>query len=61
MPDSRDITGDEPVDLESLEQEFQMLLARMQTGEHSEAVDALFDMPTEELGQAAVESPSESG
>lgn len=55
------LVGEEPVDLESLEQEFRMLVARMQTGEHSEAVDALFDMTTEGLGQAAVDAEGEPG
>jgi len=48
------LLAEEEVDLSSLEQEFDQLVARMQTPEHRGAVEALFQLSSEELGEAAV-------
>ncbi|MEX2374080.1 MAG: type II toxin-antitoxin system Phd/YefM family antitoxin [Dehalococcoidia bacterium] len=48
------LLAEEEVDLSALEREFDQLLARMQTGEHQDAVEALFRMSGEKLGEAAV-------
>ncbi|CAN5621737.1 hypothetical protein BH23GEM10_BH23GEM10_08510 [soil metagenome] len=50
----------EPIDLDLLEHEFNELIARMQSSDHHRAVDALFDMTSEDLGQAAVEGATET-
>ena len=47
------LMADEEVDLSTLEREFDQLVARMQTPEHRDAVDALFQLSGEELGEAA--------
>jgi prevent-host-death family protein len=48
------LVGDSDPDLEELTQEFEALVARMQTPEAARAVDRLFAMTGEELGEAAV-------
>jgi prevent-host-death family protein len=48
------LLAEEEVDLSSLEREFDQLVARMQTAEHQDAVEALFRMSGEELGEEAV-------
>jgi prevent-host-death family protein len=48
------LLAEEEVDLSTLEREFDQLVARMQTPEHRNAVEALFQMSGEELGKAAV-------
>ncbi len=50
----RELTGEPPVDLEGLEREFDEAVRGMQTPEQASAVDALFRMSGEELGEAAV-------
>jgi prevent-host-death family protein len=44
----------EEVDLAALEREFEEAVARMQTPEHGRAVEALFGMSGDKLGEAAV-------
>lgn len=48
------LLAEEEVDLSALEREFDQLVARMQAPEHRDAVEALFRMSGEELGEAAV-------
>jgi hypothetical protein len=45
---------EEEVDLSALERELDRRVARMQTPEHREAVEALFRMSGDEVGEAAV-------
>lgn len=49
------LVGREPVDLAELEEEFEARLRRMRTPEHQAAVDELFEMSGEELGEAAAD------
>jgi len=48
------LVGEEPVDLDALERDFEALVARMQTAEHGAGVDAFLSMTPRQLGQAAV-------
>lgn len=48
------LLSEDPVDLGSLEREFDQLVARMQTPEHRGAVESLFQLSGEEIGEAAV-------
>lgn len=48
------LLAEEEVDLSTLEREFDQMVARMQTPEHRGAVEALFRLSGEELGEAAV-------
>lgn len=50
----RELTGRADVELDELTREFDEMLARMQTDGAAAASDALFDMESDELGQAAV-------
>lgn len=50
----RQLTGGGDVELEGLTREFDEMLARMQTDEAAAGTDALFDMESDELGEAAV-------
>lgn len=64
--DYAELIGEEKVDLEALEQRFNTMMERMQTPEQAAAIDALFDLSSEDLGEAAVEQAgrereSESG
>lgn len=47
------LVGAEPVELAELEEEFETRLRRMQTPGHRAAVDELFQMSDDELGEAA--------
>jgi prevent-host-death family protein len=53
------LLGDEPVDLEELEHEFDEMVERMQTPRHAAATHALFGMSEDELGEAAARPISE--
>ena len=46
------LLGDEQVDLTALEQEFDEMFVRMQEPPHRAAVDALFRMGSEDVGEA---------
>jgi prevent-host-death family protein len=48
------LVAEEDVDLSALEREFDQMVARMQTAEHQDAVEALFRMSGDELGETAV-------
>ena len=48
------LLAEDEVNLSALEREFDQLVARMQTPEHQDALEALFRMSGEELGEAAV-------
>ena len=48
------LLAEEEVDLSTLEQEFDQLVARMQTPEHRGAVEALFRLSGKEVGEGAV-------
>ncbi len=48
-----DLIAEEPVDLDALEQDFEDMLERMQSPEHSAAVDRLFALTPVQLGEAA--------
>lgn len=50
----RELVGGGGSELDELTEEFDELLARMQTEEAAAATDALFGMESEELGEAAV-------
>lgn len=49
-----DLIAEDPVDLDALEQDFEDMVKRMQSPEHSAAVDRLFTLTPERLGEAAV-------
>jgi prevent-host-death family protein len=53
------LLGDEPVDLDELEQEFDEMVERMQTPRHAAATHAVFGMSEDELGEAAARAISE--
>jgi antitoxin Phd len=48
-----DLVAEEAVDLDALEQDFEDMVERMQSPEHSAAVDRLFALTPEQLGEAA--------
>lgn len=50
----RQLAGEGGSELEKLTREFDDMLARMQSEEAATATDALFDMGSDELGEAAV-------
>lgn len=50
----RELAGSDAAELDELEREFDEMLARMQSEEAAAAVDALFEMRSDELGDAAV-------
>lgn len=50
------LLGEEPVDLDALERDYDELIAGMQSAGHRAGVDALFSMTPEELGRGAVEA-----
>jgi antitoxin Phd len=55
MQEYETLTGVEPVDLDTLEREFDSLVARMQAPEQQAATEALFRMSGAELGRAAAD------
>lgn len=48
------LVGQRVVDLSALEREFDEMFERMQRPSHRKAVDRLFEMTSEDLGQAAL-------
>jgi prevent-host-death family protein len=56
MAEYEALVGEDPVDLEALEREFDALVERMQTESHRAGVDALFGMSSEALGESAVDA-----
>ena len=50
----RELAGEGASELDELTREFDEMLARMQTAEAADAVDALFASGSDELGEAAV-------
>ena len=50
------LSGEEPVDLEALEREFDGMMTQMQSPEQRQAVDSLFRMAPADLGEAAAET-----
>lgn len=57
----RELVEDESADLEELTQEFDALLARMQSAEAAAGFDALFEMDAGALGEAAVRGACDDG
>ena len=55
MDEYEALTGVEPVDLDALEREFDIMVARMQAPEQKTATDTLFRMSGAELGRAAAD------
>jgi hypothetical protein len=55
MDEYEALTGVEPVDLDALEREFDIMVERMQAPEQKTATDALFGMSGAELGRAAAD------
>ena len=55
------LVGEGAPDLEELTREFDALLVRMQSPEARRAVDRLFAMDTDELGEAAVRGAQRKG
>lgn len=57
----RELTGEPDVDLAELTREFDALVERMQSGEATVGFDALFEMESTALGDAAVRGARRDG